>query len=377
MSHDATNWAIKQRGLKPATKIVLWQLCDRFHPDNGCFPSQEMLAEDCEMSRSALNQHLDALAAAGLVARERRHDDGHRRRSTRYRFAFEADFVPEPCPESGQGSMSGKDPEPCPENGESHVRIPDTNLVREPVREPERERCAREASGSEPPDAAPPAAGGEADSFLALAKAYPTGFADDLDKARRAYDRLPATEREAALAKLPEFLGSLEGKTRKHPPALGSYLADRRWTLLHDAPKAPAKRPSVLQATIMGWTRPWWWLVADWCETHRSLIGDPHSGPASALRRYVSAARNGLGWNVGSPENVAAIEERAKGFVQVAVGSAEYRAWRGHFRARYGVDLPEPDKAGWIFMPGPEPPPDGPDLGIDRMSEADAEALAG
>ena len=29
MSHQGTNWAILQRGLKPTTKIVLWHLCDR------------------------------------------------------------------------------------------------------------------------------------------------------------------------------------------------------------------------------------------------------------------------------------------------------------------------------------------------------------
>ena len=40
MSHEATTWAIRQRGLKPTTKIVLWHLCDRFNPDFGCFPSQ-------------------------------------------------------------------------------------------------------------------------------------------------------------------------------------------------------------------------------------------------------------------------------------------------------------------------------------------------
>lgn len=27
MSHDATNWAIQRRGLKPTTKIVLWDIC--------------------------------------------------------------------------------------------------------------------------------------------------------------------------------------------------------------------------------------------------------------------------------------------------------------------------------------------------------------
>ena len=48
MSHAATNWAIQQRGLKPATKIVLWHLCDRHNPDFGCFPTQARLAEDYE-----------------------------------------------------------------------------------------------------------------------------------------------------------------------------------------------------------------------------------------------------------------------------------------------------------------------------------------
>lgn len=62
MSHKATLWAIEQRGLKPTTKIMLWHLCDRFNPDLGCFPSQARLAEDCEISRSTLNDHLDRLA---------------------------------------------------------------------------------------------------------------------------------------------------------------------------------------------------------------------------------------------------------------------------------------------------------------------------
>jgi hypothetical protein len=74
MSHKATLWAIEQRGLKPTTKIVLWHLCDRFNPDFGCFPSQARLAQDCEISRSALNDHLDRLEAAKLLRRVPRVD---------------------------------------------------------------------------------------------------------------------------------------------------------------------------------------------------------------------------------------------------------------------------------------------------------------
>jgi len=67
MSHDATNWAIKQRGLKPAAKVVLWHLCDRYHPDNGCFPSKETLANDCEMSVRSVYDQIAILEGLGLL----------------------------------------------------------------------------------------------------------------------------------------------------------------------------------------------------------------------------------------------------------------------------------------------------------------------
>jgi hypothetical protein len=143
MSHHATNWAIQQRGLKPTTKIVLWHLCDRHNPDYGCFPSQHRLAHDCEISRSTLNVHLDRLEAAGLIRRVTCFDTVTRRRKpTRYFLGFEAPPSPEgsdPCPDIGHGAMSGFCAEPCPENGPAHVRNPDNNLVREPLKEPVKE----------------------------------------------------------------------------------------------------------------------------------------------------------------------------------------------------------------------------------------------
>jgi len=130
MSHKATNWAIQQRGLSPVTKLVLWYLCDRHNPDFGCFPSQDQLAADAEISRASLNVHLDKLETAGLIRRHRRHSEGsHQRKSTRYVLGFETDFEREPCPESGHG----KPQKPCPDFAKSHVQNLDTNLVREPI----------------------------------------------------------------------------------------------------------------------------------------------------------------------------------------------------------------------------------------------------
>ncbi len=178
MSHEATNWAIKQRGLKPTTKIVLWHLCDRFNPDYGCFPSQDRLAHDCEISRSTLNDHLSQLEAGALLRRLPRIDPVTKRQlPTRYILGFEPGFTPAPavpCPETGHGSDRGEESradvqelalgcgvdgepcpdlghgfdaeavsdfrtEPCPENAESRVRNPDTNLVREPLSKPVKE----------------------------------------------------------------------------------------------------------------------------------------------------------------------------------------------------------------------------------------------
>jgi hypothetical protein len=168
MSHKATVWAIQQRGLKPATKIVLWFLCDRHNPDFGCFPTQERLAEDAEMSVSALNDHLARLEALRLIHRVRTHDPRtHKRQATRYILGFEDGFPQEPCPETGvghDGTKEEQDGDPSPETGhraisgfpakpspdfaQSHLRNPETNLVREPLSKPvkeEEDAAAREA----------------------------------------------------------------------------------------------------------------------------------------------------------------------------------------------------------------------------------------
>ncbi len=158
MSHAATNWAIQQRGLKPATKIVLWFLCDRHNPDFGCVPTQARLAEDAEMSISALNQHLATLEDLGLIHRIRGHDPRtHRRLPTRYILGFEQGFPQKPTPESGDGfveiraendtpspetadgAISGFQACPSPDLPQSHLRNPEYNLVREPLTKPVKE----------------------------------------------------------------------------------------------------------------------------------------------------------------------------------------------------------------------------------------------
>ena len=120
MSHDATNWAIKQRGLKPTAKIVLWHLCDRFNPDYGCFPSQARLAHDCEISRATLNRHLDGLEEGKLIRRIRVIDPRTgQQRPTRYILGFEPGFTPR-----GPGQIEGDPANPF-EAGDAQTPCPD------------------------------------------------------------------------------------------------------------------------------------------------------------------------------------------------------------------------------------------------------------
>ncbi|MFN4201863.1 MAG: helix-turn-helix domain-containing protein [Tabrizicola sp.] len=136
MSHHATNWAIQQRGLQPATKLVLWYLADRHNPDFGCFPSQAQLAADCEMARGTLNRHLDELERRGLIRREPRIDPvTKRQKTTRYVLAFELDFaraaegraLSEPCVDDACGNETNSEQtsDPCPDlrHGDETSRV--------------------------------------------------------------------------------------------------------------------------------------------------------------------------------------------------------------------------------------------------------------
>lgn len=198
VSHDATNWAIKQRGLKPATKIVLWHLADCHNGHTGqCNPRQDTLAEMCEMSRSTLNVHLGRLEDLGLIKRIVSIDKSTKRqRATHYVLAMdttlkavsgnrtqaqdvgsEAQGVVVPSPETGHGAVSGNQQEPCPDFNHSRVRNPDTmNLGKEPGREP----CAGEVSD---PDF----------GFAQFWDAFPDPV--ERDAARKAFDAVLAAEK--------------------------------------------------------------------------------------------------------------------------------------------------------------------------------------
>jgi hypothetical protein len=73
VSHRAVSWALAQRGLRPATKMVLIVLADRANGQGQCWPSRETIAEEAGVvSLNTVDDHLQVLVDVGLVIKEQR-----------------------------------------------------------------------------------------------------------------------------------------------------------------------------------------------------------------------------------------------------------------------------------------------------------------
>ncbi len=126
MSHRAVTWALSQRGLTPAQKLVLIHLADRHNPDLGCFPSHARIAEDAEISVRSVCNHLTALESRGLVERVR-----HRRKGSFASTEYLLNMEPSANSAVGKGPSA-----PSAKLGSGRPQDLPTNPVREPVREP-------------------------------------------------------------------------------------------------------------------------------------------------------------------------------------------------------------------------------------------------
>ncbi len=67
-------WAFRQRVGSPMAKLVLLSLADHHNDETGTdpFPAIETIAAETEMNERSVRRHLEALEAAGLIARRAR-----------------------------------------------------------------------------------------------------------------------------------------------------------------------------------------------------------------------------------------------------------------------------------------------------------------
>jgi hypothetical protein len=385
MSHEATNWAFQQRGIKPGPKIVLFHLANCHNPSyGGAFPSQEYLAEKCEIPRSTLNVYLNELQESGLIAREQRRKEGSKRQeATRYYFPFEAQFSqfssPKPSPESGHGfdeAESRNQQKPSPENGESRVQNLDSNLVREPVIESvsERER-ERESAEEENPKVVEKA-------FKRWYATWPTFVTDSEPQARRAWSALSAEERNQAAELSAAYVEAAKASGRKFVCAAAVYLTEKRWEkleVLGGGSLSAVKKMQAVNVFSRAWTAK---RLATLLQPPSSRMPVP-----SAWQRSVIAAggieadkikRDRLklyGWPaVGDLDkrgcsvdcDLLAISE---GFERVEPQTDVWAAWQALHERNGWPWLPPAGVHGHFFFPAI-------DTGFDDLNIAVADALA-
>ena len=109
MSHYMTALAMQQKGIKPATKIVLYWIADHHNSEtDACFPSLATLSDECEMSKRAVQAHIDTLSYAGLIERVERKRGNGSRTSNGYRLNLTKQAwqnLPPPIAESARPPM--------------------------------------------------------------------------------------------------------------------------------------------------------------------------------------------------------------------------------------------------------------------------------
>lgn len=130
MSHYMTALAMRQTGIKPAAKIVLYWLADHHNGETGeCFPSIARLAKCCEMDKATVKRHLASLEDAGLIQRQHRHRENGSFTSTKYTLILSEnhnDGVGENCAKGGQKMRQGVGAKCDPHN------LGNINLGKEP-----------------------------------------------------------------------------------------------------------------------------------------------------------------------------------------------------------------------------------------------------
>jgi hypothetical protein len=252
MSHFATNWAIQQRGLEAATKVLLWHLADCHNPAQGCFPTQAYLADRSELSRASVNRHLAILEQRGLIVRERLFDaERQRQLPTRYYLAFEPDFEQhrdrlaaspkrglKPCRNPGHGAESQITDEPSLKSKKSRVSDCDTNPVIEPAKEPTKSAQAREGL-----------------DFFKLWETWPASERPQKQSyAKDLFARLTPGERDRAV----QFAGSFRAFHARQggfAPMI-PYLRDRQFLEFDGAPEIDRDGYFVIRAGCDEW-RAW------------------------------------------------------------------------------------------------------------------------
>jgi len=131
--------AMKLRVGNPLRKLVLIKLADNASDVGECWPSYQHIADQCEISKRSVMNHITALCDAGLLRKEIRKGGPKGNSSNVYFLTLDGGGAP-PAPgvvqQIHQGSAAGSPPSESPAPGGSAVAAPRISNSLEPVIEP-------------------------------------------------------------------------------------------------------------------------------------------------------------------------------------------------------------------------------------------------
>ncbi|NMZ25037.1 helix-turn-helix domain-containing protein [Pseudomonas proteolytica] len=131
--------AMKLRVGNPLRKLVLIKLADNASDVGECWPSYQHIADQCEISKRSVMNHITALCDAGLLRKEIRKGGPKGNSSNVYFLTLEGGGAP-PAPgvvqQIHQGSAAGSPPSESPALGGGAADAPRISNSLEPVIEP-------------------------------------------------------------------------------------------------------------------------------------------------------------------------------------------------------------------------------------------------
>ncbi len=140
--------AMKIRVGNPLRKLVLIKLADNASDMGECWPSYQHIADQCEISKRSVMNHITALCEAGLLRKEIRKGGPKGNSSNVYFLTLDGGAPPAPgvVQQIHQGSAAGSPPSESPAPGGSAGAAPRTSHSSESVNEPVIEPVAPQAA---------------------------------------------------------------------------------------------------------------------------------------------------------------------------------------------------------------------------------------
>ncbi|QOQ76464.1 helix-turn-helix domain-containing protein [Pseudomonas poae] len=140
--------AMKLRVGNPLRKLVLIKLADNASDIGECWPSYQHVADQCEISKRSVMNHIAALCEAGLLRKEIRKGGPKGNSSNVYFLTLDGGAPPAPgvVQQIHQSSAAGSPPSESPAPGGSAAAAPRISNSLEPVMEPVIEPITPQAS---------------------------------------------------------------------------------------------------------------------------------------------------------------------------------------------------------------------------------------